>query len=320
MPLSPPQMQSLPCAIAIVGPTATGKSALALRLAERFNGEIIAADSRTIYRFLDIGTAKPARDVVSMELSCGCAFRSGGVAHHLIDRLDPSETVSVARFKSLALECIAGIVARKKVPFIVGGTGQYVDAIVHPADFPSVPPDQSLRAMIDNLPMSERLSLLRERDPRTAELIDVKNPRRVARALEIVLATGAVRPEIVLAEPIVRALSLGITLSPPAIRERIEQRVEEQLAAGLQNEAIVLARQYGWDAPALKSIGYHEWRSWYEGSSILNEVRSRLIIDTRQYAKRQMTWFKRDASVCWFDASSDVFLQAAPIVENFLAS
>lgn len=320
MPLSSPDMQPPPRTIAIVGPTASGKSVLGLRLAERFNGEIISADSRTIYRFLDIGTAKPSRDPVVSELPCGCAFRSGGIVHHLIDRLDPSETASVVRFKTLATACIADMMKRGKVPCIVGGTGQYADSLIRPVALPPIAPDPSIRARIEMLSLPEQVSLLRARDPHTAQHIDIKNPRRVARALEIVLSTGIPRSEAVPAEPLIRTLSLGLAPTIERIRERIERRIDEQLAAGLEREAVSLAERYGWDAPGLKAIGYHEWRPWHEGSSTLSEVRARLIFDTRHYAKRQMTWFKRDFSICWLDASGDVFLQASMLAKNFLSA
>lgn len=321
MPLDISSSQPLPRVLAIVGPTASGKSALGSALAECIGGEIIAVDSRTIYRGLSIGTAKPARDLEhSQSYSCGCSYWSGGVLHHGIDRFDPAEVCNVAVFKNMAEICLAGIIERGHVPILVGGTGQYSDAILSPTALPACPPNDALRAALEQLTLTEQVAELTKRDPVTASVIDLRNPRRVARALEIVMVTGKPRRVGEKLPSAFRSFQIGLHLPAEELWQRIEARIDHQLAAGLESEVRALAQKYSWNAPALQSIGYREWQPFFAGEATLAETRLRLIYATRHYAKRQMTWFRKNTSLCWFDSQATAQQEVFDRVQRFLAS
>ena len=319
MPLDTPSSQPLPRVLAIVGPTASGKSALGSAIAERIGGEIIAIDSRTIYRGLTIGTAKPARDLeLNQSYSCGCSYWSGGILHHGIDRLDPTEVCSVAVFKNVAEICLAGIIERGQVPILVGGAGQYSDAILSPTTLPSCPPNDAIRVALERLTLAEQVAELTKRDPVTATVIDLHNPRRVARALEIVMATGKPRSVREKLPSPYRPLQIGLCLPTEELWQKIEARIDSQLAAGLELEVRTLVNKYGWNAPALQSIGYREWQPFFAGEATLAETRRRLIYATRHYAKRQMTWFRKNTSLYWFDRGTTTRQEIFDRVQNFL--
>lgn len=317
MPIYPPKNISLPRLIALIGPTASGKSQLALSLAKIFNGEIIAADSRTLYRGMDIGTAKPERDLEGVSLSCGCSFSSQGIIHHLIDRLDPSDLSNVAIFKKMAERCLKDIMKRKKIPFLVGGTGQYSASILYPTELLSSAPNAEMRKKIEQLSLTEQYDELVKRDRGTALRIDRHNPRRVARALEIVFSTGAPRQATRPGIRLVESLILGLAPPMPIVRQRIAERIDNQIQQGLIDEVLGLVREYGWEAPGLKTIGYHEWHSWQAGEATFLESKQRLVYDTRHYAKRQLTWFKRDQTTYWLSLENSLF-EARERITNFL--
>lgn len=282
-----------PPLIAIVGETGSGKSALALELASQFNGEIIAADSRTIYRGMDIGTAKPSPEEQAM------------VPHHLIDVVDPNETFSAADFKRLAEKAIDDIGERGKVPFLVGGTGLYADAVLY--DFSFRPkPDLVLREKLQKMSVSQLQHLLLEADIPLPE--NEQNPRHLIRAYE----TKGVLPERHLLR--CNTLIIGLTVDREKLRATITHRVDAMVAAGLIEEVRAIADMYGWDAPALQAPGYKAMRSYIDGNCSMEEAKTLFIQNDMQLAKRQRTWFKRDKHIHWICKKAE----AVDLITTFL--
>lgn len=288
-------MVNLPRVIVIVGPTASGKTDLALALAKKYNGEIVSADSRQIYRELSVGTAKPAGEWVK-----GVCLVEG-VPYHLVDSVDPTARYSVADFKRDALKIIQDIIQRGKVPFLVGGTGLYIASIVENLDIPSVPPNSKLRKSLELKSLSALQALIREFDPATAKVIDIDNPRRLIRALEVVLISG----ESFIAQQkksssFFEVLQIGLSWPKEILEARIKERLKMQLEQGFVEEVEVLWKKYGTAIlPSLSSIGYQSLVSYLSGEINLAEALKLIFLQTRQYARRQMTWFKRDPRINW---------------------
>ncbi len=299
--------ETTPKLIAIVGPTASGKTALSVRLAERFDGEIVSADSRQIYRGMDIGTAKPT------------AAEIRAVPHHLIDIKDPDVDYTVAAYKADAVAAIHGIVARGRVPFLVGGTGLYADAVVQNLDIPRVPADPALRTRLEAEIARDGLSAVFDRlvalDPEAAYVVDPKNPRRVVRALEVALTTGlpftAQRKKN---PPLFDALTIGLDVPPDALRTRIDARIDAMMKEGLVHEVETLAARWGASCSAFDAIGYREIIGYLEGRTTLDEAAAIMRTNTWHYAKRQMTWFKQNKNVHWIREEDE----ANALVEEFL--
>ncbi len=262
----------------IVGPTCSGKTALALQLAEKFNGEIIAADSRTVYRGMDIGTAKAS------------AADRARVPHHLIDIIEPAEAFTAADFKARATLAIDQISDRGKLPIMVGGTGLYIDSVIYDFTFRG-PGDATERKRLEVLSVEALQELLKERNIALPE--NVRNPRHLIRQLE----TGGVAAGR--RQMRANTLIIGLATTRERLEERIVHRVDAMLAGGLIDEARSLAGRYGWECPALQTIGYQEIRSYIIGVADLQSVRTAIIRDTLAYAKRQRTWFKRNISIHW---------------------
>jgi len=292
----------LPKIIAIVGPTASGKTELALRLAEKYSGEIVNADSRQVYRGMDIGTAKPAKDEMKR------------APHHLFDIVNPGEEFTLAHYKKIAFETIDDIIKRGKLPVVVGGTGLYVWAIVDNPDIPAVEPDLALRQKLSEISPPELAEMLKTKDPVLAEKTDLKNPRRVIRALEIVLAGGEspFKNKNKL-PPRYDVLQIGLTVPREELNARINARVDGQIKRGLAAEVAGLAKKYSWSLPAMSGIGYKQLGYYLRGEMPLAEAIELVKRDTRRYAKRQMTWFKRDQRINWIEQISE----AEELVEKF---
>ncbi len=278
--------------IAVIGPTASGKTSHAVKLALRFHGEIVSADSRQIYRGMDIGTAKPT------------AEERRTVPHHLIDIRDPDARYTAADYRNDALEAIRGIEARGRIPFLVGGTGLYVRAVIGTMNIPPVAPDPSFRTKIEAEIARDGLAAvfakLTALDPDAAHAVDGKNPRRVVRALEVITATGApftVRRAQSPSRFATRALYLDIPAD--ILKERIRRRVTEMFRGNaLVEEVRGLVARYGPDAPAFDAIGYREVLAHLRGETTLAEAREAVVKDTVDYAKRQRTWFKKEPGLC----------------------
>lgn len=299
--------------IVIMGPTAVGKTALALRLARALAGEIISADSRLFYRGMDVGTAKPT------------AEERTRVLHHLIDIANPDETVGLAEFQEQAYAAIDDILAQNKLPLLVGGTGQYVRAIVQGWRVPRVPPDAGLRAKLEAEAEREGHAALHARltqlDPIAAERIDPRNVRRVIRALEVCALTGKPISEQQGREPPpYRILQIGLTLAREALYARADERIEAMMAAGLEDEVRRLTEAgYGWELPAMSGLGYVQFRPYFEGTATLEEVVTEIKRATRRFIRHQYNWFRADdPAIQWFDGSETPLAEIESTIKTWL--
>lgn len=296
-----------PKIIAIVGPTASGKTPLSVEIARRFKGEVVSADSRQVYRGLDIGTGKITRREMR------------GVPHHLLDIKNPNEPYTVADYKRDALRAIRAILKKKKLPILVGGTGLYVRAVTENLDIPRVKQDVELRrnleARIEEKGLGALFRELVRLDPEVAYIVDPKNPRRVVRALEVVLQTGKpFSAQRTRGKPLFAVLKIGIALPKEALQKRITERVRAMVRKGLFREVKNLVAKYGPDCRALDAIGYREIIAHLEGKLSLAEAVELTKRNTSRYAKRQMTWFRKDREIWWVNSAK----QAERIVKEFL--
>ncbi len=283
-----------PPLIVVVGETASGKSKLAIKLAEQFNGEIICADSWTVRREVNIGTAKPGADDLKR------------VPHHLLDIVGPCADFTAAVFKGLAEQQIKDITMRGRLPVLAGGTGLYIDSVIYNYGF--LPEgNREERHNLNLLNVEELQSLAVSRDL-SLESIDVRNKRRIIRLLE----TNGQAPTK--SEMRSDTLILGLTVPREELRQRVTARVDNMLALGLEQEVKELVETYGWGCEALKGIGYREWREYLVGSQSIEQTRERIISATMNLAKRQRTWFKRNNSIQWISDPS----KAVEIVTTFL--
>ncbi|MBI2037942.1 MAG: tRNA (adenosine(37)-N6)-dimethylallyltransferase MiaA [Candidatus Magasanikbacteria bacterium] len=287
--------KKLPKIIVIVGPTASGKTDLGLLLAKKFNGEIISADSRQVYKKMDIGTAKPKGEWISG------SYVVDGVPHYMMDIVEPDKDFSLADFKARAIKHIQDILQRNKLPIIVGGTGLYVWTIIDNLDIPKIKPDLQLRKNLEEKTLAELAAMLQEIDPESAKKIDLKNPRRVLRALEVAITSGeSFFAQRTKSNPLFEALQVGIEVSKEELNDRIDARVDKQITEGLVEETKQLAQiGYGWNLPSMSGIGYRQMGYYIKGEMTLEEAIATLKKDTKRYAKRQMTWFKRDKRIEW---------------------
>jgi tRNA dimethylallyltransferase len=281
----------------LVGPTAVGKTALSLHLADELDGEIVSADSRLFYRGMDVGTAKPTPE------------ERARVPHHLIDIANPDETVGLAEFQEQAYAAIDDILARGKLPLLAGGTGQYVRAVVQGWRVPRVPPDANLRAELEAQAEREGCEALHARltqlDPVAAERVDPRNVRRVIRALEVCLLTDRPISEQQGREPPpYRILQIGLTMAREALYAHADERIEAMMAAGLENEVCRLVEAgYGWELPAMSGLGYVQFKPYFEGEATLEEVIEEIKRATRRFIRHQYNWFRpTDSAIHWFDA------------------
>lgn len=286
--------------IAIVGVTASGKTDLAIELAKRFDGEIICADSRTIYRDMDIGTAKPT------------AAERAEVPHHLLNVVVPGERLNAAEFKRLAAVAGQEILARGRLPILVGGSGMYVDAVLYDYEFPGGG-DPAQRLELEQQDDDSLRKMLRARDPEAYDRVDLQNRRRVIRALETAGQERKRRTEV--RDDV---LVLGIALSKEVIQKRIEQRIEKMLEKGFIDEVRTIGTQYGWDNPAFEVIGYRAFKDVVLGQKSVAEATADFVAGDMALYKKQVTWFKRNSQIHWLEG--EVRPQAEALVRTFLSS
>jgi tRNA dimethylallyltransferase len=291
----------LPPLLVLVGPTAAGKTALSLPLAERLNAEIVSADSRYLYLGMDIGTAKPTP-----------AERSR-VPHHLVDVTTPDKPWNLAQVQAEAMRAIDAITSRGRLPLIVGGTGQYIRAITEGWQAPGGEPSPELRVELQAQLQREGVASLAARlaaaDPASAAKVDLRNPRRVIRALEVALTTGqSFIAQQRKSPPPYTLTTIGLTLPRAELYARIDARVDAMLAAGLVEEVRGLAvRGYSWDLPAMSALGYRQIGAHLRGECDLADAVRRIKRDTRVFVRRQSNWFKlTDPNIHWFSPHEPV--------------
>ena len=305
------KMPSKPPLILIVGPTAVGKTELAIQLAEKMNGEIISADSRLFYRGMDIGTAKPSQEELAR------------VPHYLIDIVNPDETLSLAVFQEKAKDIIADIHVRGKLPFLVGGTGQYVRAVTEGWTPPEVTADEKLRAELEKKDkewLHARLQLL---DPEAAAKIDARNVRRTVRALEVILTTGRKfseqRGQV---ESPYQLITIGLTRPRPELYQRVDERIDLMFANGLIDEVKRLLnapRGYSPTLPSMSAIGYRECVSVVKGLLTEEQAKVEMRRVTRIFVRRQANWFKEsDPNIMWFRVKDGVIEEIEKYIRHLI--
>ncbi|MBX4206598.1 tRNA (adenosine(37)-N6)-dimethylallyltransferase MiaA [Candidatus Parcubacteria bacterium] len=273
--------------LVIVGPTASGKSDLAVKLARKLGGEIISADSRQVYKGLDIGTGKITRAEMK------------GVPHHMLDVADPRKQFSASQFKKMAQEELGYIEKRGKLPIIVGGTGFYIDALTGATHLPEVPPNKKLREKLGTKTNAALFKILERKDPKCAKRIDANNKVRLIRALEIVKALGKV--PVLKNETSNKFIYIG--LNPKDLKGRIERRVRKMFKSGLSNEV-----------RKLKRLGITNKRFKQLGFEYFNPTPESVTRGTNNYAKRQMTWFKRNRKITWYASASAAYEATARLL------
>ena len=297
----------------IVGPTASGKTSLSIEIAKHFDGEIISADSMQIYKSMDIATAKPTTEEMQ------------GIMHHLIDFVSPCEKFSVAKYKELCYKCIDDIIKRGKIPIIVGGTGLYIDTVVNNTVFLEV--DSStvrlkLEKDLEENGIESLFQALKEIDPESAEKLHLSDKKRIIRALEVYYSTGKTITEQNLLSHTEKSkydfLIIGLNAkNREVLYDRINKRVDLMIENGLLEEA---QRFYSGDfsSTAVQAIGYKELKPYLDGCCTLEEATEKLKMETRRYAKRQLTWFRRNKEINWLyiDDSEVITEKAVEIIEN----
>jgi len=279
--------------IVILGATASGKNNLALKLAQKFNGELVCADSRQVYQGLDIGTNK-----------------SEG---RLVDIAKPGEEFSLADYKKIAVQTIKNIQKQGKIPFLVGGTGLYIQAIVDNLAIPKVKPNKAWRKNLEKQSLKKLFQKLKKIDPLAAKEIDAQNKRRLVRALEVCLS-GQKFSQRTKEKPLFNVLQIGLGLPKETLRKRINRRVDQMLKRGLVKEVKKLAKKYSWQTQAMSGIGYQEFKDYFLGKQPLTKTIELIKLHTQQYAKRQMTWFRKDKRINWISN----YKEAEKLLRKFL--
>lgn len=288
--------------LVILGPTASGKSDLAIKIAKLFNGEIISADSRQIYKEMNIGTAKPIKDNL----------------HHLLNLTNPDKHFSAAQYKELAYKTIKDIQNRGKLPILCGGTGLYISSIIENWQFPKVPPQEKLRKALEKKSSQRLFEIYQKLDTEGARFIDKKNKRRLIRAIEVCKAYNKpFSQQRKSNKSLFDTLIIGIKLPKEELKRRIALRIKKMIKMGLETEVKTLIRKYKW-IPALQTIGYQEWKEYFDkniGNINKKEVQNLIELHTIQYSKRQMTWFKKMKNVQWINNQK----KAIQLVSDFIS-
>ena len=283
-----------PQVIVIAGPTASGKTSASIKLAKLINGEIISADSMQIYKDMNIGTAKPTIEEMD------------GIKHYLIDVVSPEEEFNVTKYKKMAEDAIEEILAKNKIPIIVGGTGLYISTLINGIEFAEVSEDKEYRAEMTNLAISKGPKylhdMLKEVDLEAALAIDMNNVRRVIRALEIYKLTGKTKTQLDIEsrkEVKYDYRVYAIETEREKLYERINSRVDKMLDEGLIKEVKDLVKKYKISSTAIQGLGYKEVIEYIENKISYDDMIEKLKLETRRYAKRQLTWFRREKSIIW---------------------
>lgn len=289
--------------IVITGPTASGKTSLAIMLAKKFSGEIINADSRSVYREMDIATGKPTEKELKT------------VSHHLVDFLNPDTPFSLADYKKLTDEMILSIQGRKKVPFLVGGTGLYVDAVIYDFSLAETSPDHKLRKKLELLSADKLLADLQKIDPETYQIIDKSNKRRLIRAVEVATKSHESFTKLQKKKALPQnVLYLVLDVPREVLYKKIDSRIDSWLSDGLVEETKRLVAKYPLALSSMSSIGYQEIAQFLDEKLTLEEAIITMKKRTRHYAKRQVTWFKRNKDAIWVKNEKE----AEKLINDFL--
>ena len=299
--------------VIVAGATASGKTALSVELAKRLSGEIVSCDSMQIYKGMDIGTAKPTQAEMQ------------GIPHHMLDFLEPSENFSVADFCNMAREIIADIHNRGKLPILTAGTGLYIASLVNNIEFAEETEKSDVRDELFELAEKSGkdavYEMLLELDPEYAKIVHPNNLKRVIRAIEFYKTTGMTVTEHnkMPKTPIYKSVYFCIDWDREVLYDRINARVDEMLKMGLENEAKTLYEKYGRQKlTALSGIGYKEFFDYFDGKKELSEVVEEIKQGTRRYAKRQLTWFRRNDSIHWLTPDENMVETAIDIIKQEL--
>jgi tRNA dimethylallyltransferase len=304
-----------PKAIAVVGSTASGKTALALMLAREFGGEIVSVDSRQLYRGMRIGADIPEGEWKTV--SGRRAYHVEGIPHHLMNVLSPAKPITAAEFRDMALRKMRDIVKRGKLPILVGGTMLYMRALTDGITLTEVPPNEEYRKRLEKLSTVRLYGILQRKDPMYAARIPRENRRYAVRALEVMEATGRTFTDVQAERTPVPfdILQLGVSRPVEELNRRIGLRVDDMVAEGLAEEASRLASRYGWEVPSMTGIGHRQFKAYLEGQGTLQKAIEQVKADTRRYAKRQRTWLRRDGRINWVKG----YREAKGRVRRFLA-
>lgn len=309
---------NLPKLITIVGPTASGKTAASLELAKHMDISVISADSRQVYKKMDIGTAKVEGEWKWKANWKG--FRHSyfveGVPHHLVDFLDPGKKFTVAQFRDKALKYIKMAYKNNRVPVVVGGTGLYIQALVENYTIPRIEENKKLRRSLEEKSNEELMKLLETMDPELVKTIDQKNKRRIIRALEVCILTGEpFSKQRKKGEPMFDVLQFGMDVDRAVLYDRINTRADYMIEQGLLEEIKALRKQkYAWELPSMSGIGYRQFKEVVDEGAPLEPAVEQLKKDTRNFAKRQMSWFRRDQSIRWITEPKEMI----PFIQDFL--
>ena len=311
---------ALPKIICVVGPTASGKSAVGIELARQFKGDVISADSRMVYSGMEIGTATPQGQRESGPHNKP-VLRASDVIHYCIGIVEPNQEYSVINWKQEAIEAIKVITSLNRVPVVVGGTGFYIKVLVDNLIPPSVRGGKQLRDELDEKIKIHGLEMMVQRlltlDPGASQIVDLLNPVRVIRALEVcILTQKPYSQQISKGLPIVEALQIGLMVEKEELDRRIRERIEEQFSGGLVEEVKELISRHGYQIGPLTGFVYKETWDYIEGRLTLVEAKEQIALRTRQYAKRQLTWFKKDKRIHWIKKPEEAF----PLAAQFLKS
>ncbi len=290
--------------IVITGPTASGKTALAVALAGKYGGEVINADSRSIYKKMNLGTGKPTIEEMN------------GIPHHLFDLVAPDESFSLVEFQAKAKDKLTEIWKQGKIPFVVGGTGLYIDSLIYNFS-PAGKLDEAYRGMLEGQSAEELYEILKKNDPETAITIDPRNKRRTIRALEVLEQTGKGKVVQESRDPLPdNVLYLAISVDRATLYNKLNKRVETWLSAGFEKEVENLNAEYGSDAPGMSGIGYKQFTRFLRGEISRDEAIEKFKQGDRNLAKKQLTWFRRNPDILWVDSMP----AAEKAINNFLAS
>lgn len=313
----------LPKLIVILGPTGSGKTSLSLKLAKKYNGEIVSADSRQIYKEMNVATDKikitkktsssAGRQKNKKTILDPILFQN--IPHYLINIINPDEKYSVANYKKDALKVINNILSRDKIPFLVGGTGLYIKAIVDNLNIPKVKPDTILRKKLDTLSKEKLFSVFEKLDPKGSKIIDKNNKRRLVRAVEVCKQTGKKYSEQNKSgRKLFNTLQIGIMLPRKMLYKKTDKRVDEMTEEGLVNETKNLIKIYSSSLPSMSGIGYKEIGEYLNNEISKEKAIQKIKYRTHQYVRRQDTWFKKDGRIEWIGN----YKEAEVLISKFL--